>query len=54
MKISSDKIGNRTRGLPVCSAVPQPTEPPRAPTLQIGNLNEMIELKPSLISLVNL
>ena len=31
MKISSDTIGNRTRDLPTCSAVPQPTAPTRAP-----------------------
>jgi len=31
MKNSSDTIGNRTRELPICSAVPQPTAPPRAP-----------------------
>jgi len=31
MKKSSDTIGNRTRDLPACSAVPQPTAPPRAP-----------------------
>ena len=31
MKYSSDTIGNRTRDLPTCSAVPQPTAPPRAP-----------------------
>jgi hypothetical protein len=30
-KNSSDFIGNRTRDLPVCSAVPQPTAPPRTP-----------------------
>jgi hypothetical protein len=30
MKNSSDTIGNRTRDLPVCSAVPQPTAPPAA------------------------
>jgi hypothetical protein len=30
MKISSDTIGYRTRDLPTCSAVPQPTSPPRA------------------------
>jgi hypothetical protein len=30
MKNSSDTIGNRTRELPVCSAVPQPTAPPAA------------------------
>jgi len=31
MKNSSDAIGNRTRDLPTCSAVPQPTAPSRAP-----------------------
>jgi hypothetical protein len=31
MKNSNDTIGNRTRNLPVCSAVPQPTAPLRAP-----------------------
>ena len=31
MKKSNDTIGNRTRDLPACSAVPQPTAPPRAP-----------------------
>ena len=31
MKNSSDTIGNRTRDLPACSAVPQPTALPRAP-----------------------
>jgi len=31
MKNSSDTIGNRTRDLLACSAVPQPTVPPRAP-----------------------
>jgi hypothetical protein len=30
-KNSSDTIGNRTRDVPVCSVVPQPTAPPRAP-----------------------
>jgi hypothetical protein len=30
MKNSSDTIGNRTRDLPTCSAVPQPMAPPRA------------------------
>jgi hypothetical protein len=29
MKKKTDNIGNRTRDLPVCSAVPQPTVPPR-------------------------
>jgi len=31
MKISNDTIGNRNRDLPACSAVPQPTAPPRGP-----------------------
>ena len=30
MKNSNDTIGNRTRDLPTCSAVSQPTAPPRA------------------------
>jgi hypothetical protein len=31
MKNCNDTIGNRTRDLPACSAVPQPTAPPRTP-----------------------
>jgi hypothetical protein len=31
MKNSNDTIGNRTRDPAACSAVPQPTAPPRAP-----------------------
>jgi hypothetical protein len=31
MKYSSDTIGNQTRYLPACSAVPQPTVQLRAP-----------------------
>jgi len=31
MKNFNDTIGNRTRDLPIYSAVPQPTAPPRAP-----------------------
>ena len=34
MKNSCDTIGNPTRDLPACSAVPQPTAPPRAPLSQ--------------------
>jgi len=33
MKNSNDTIGNRTRDLPTCSAVPQPTALSRAPYL---------------------
>jgi hypothetical protein len=32
MKKSNDTIGNRPRDVPVCSAVPQPTAPARAPS----------------------
>ena len=32
MKNSNDTIRNRTRDLPVCSAMPQPTAPPRVPS----------------------
>ena len=31
MKNYNDTIGNRTRNIPACSAVPQPTAPPSAP-----------------------
>jgi len=34
MKNSNDTIGNRTRDLPTCKAVPQLTVPPRAPIKQ--------------------
>jgi len=36
MKNSNDTVGNRTRNLPTCSAVPQPTAPPRAPDVRNG------------------
>jgi hypothetical protein len=32
MKTRNDPIGNRTSDIPVCSAVPQVTVPPRTPT----------------------
>ena len=35
MKNSSDTIGNRTRNLPVCRAVPQPTALPAACSLSV-------------------
>jgi hypothetical protein len=31
LKNSNDTVGNRTRDLPTCGAVPQPTAPPRTP-----------------------
>jgi len=39
MKNSNDTIGNRTRDLPGCSSVPQPTAPPRATSLLATTLN---------------
>ena len=37
-KNSIDTIANRTRYLPACSPVPQPTAPPRTPKIYIINL----------------
>jgi hypothetical protein len=45
MKNSSDTIGNRTRDVPVCSAVPQPTAPPRAQGIRITQKKEWISEK---------
>jgi hypothetical protein len=39
IKNSNDTIGNRIRDLPVRSAVPQPTAPPRAPNTYVKNSN---------------
>jgi hypothetical protein len=39
MKDSTDPIGNRTRDLPICGAVPQPTAPPRTPRSTTQNTN---------------
>ena len=38
MKNSNGTIGNRTRDLPTCSAVPQPTALPRAPFVISGGI----------------
>jgi hypothetical protein len=40
MKNFSDTIGNRTRDLPSCSAVLQPTAPPRASYLKCTEAND--------------
>jgi hypothetical protein len=37
MENSNDSIGNRTRDLPVCSAVPQSTAPPPSTAITIHN-----------------
>jgi hypothetical protein len=50
MKNSSDTVGNRTCNLPACSAVPQPTAPPRAPGREgytNRNTEELIEMEKS-------
>jgi hypothetical protein len=39
MKNSNDTIWNRSRDLPVCSAMPQPTAPPRAPVHICKDIN---------------
>ena len=39
MKNSNVTIGNRTRDLPVCSAVPQPIAPPRTPFTSVRTSN---------------
>ena len=38
MKNSNDTIGNQTRDLPTCSAVPQPTALPRAPVVCVDEV----------------
>ena len=45
MKNSNDTIGNRARDLPACSAVPQPTAPPRAPTYEDRIQNKRTSVK---------
>ena len=39
MKNSKETMRNRTRDLPACSAVPQPTAPPRVPVAKSSNVN---------------
>ena len=39
MKNCNDTIANRTRDLPTCRAVPQPTAPPRAAHLRCTDIN---------------
>ena len=45
MKNCNDTIGNQTCDHPACSALPQPTAPPRAPNYQkSGNKNTVTKL----------
>jgi len=39
MNNSNDTIGNRNRGLPACSAVPEPTAPPRVKACKIAAIS---------------
>jgi hypothetical protein len=45
MKNSNDIIGNRTRDLTTCSAVPQPTAPPRAAFKLVRGMNLLFILE---------
>ena len=44
LKNSNDTIGNRTRHLPACSALSQPTAPPRASPPLVPRLKERVQL----------
>jgi len=47
MKKSNGTIGNKTRDLPPCSAVPQPIAPPRAPIVAMYH-RELLKKRPSM------
>ena len=49
MKTSNDTIGNWTRELPTCSAVPQPTALPRAPDIELACT--LLRMRPQLVIL---
>jgi hypothetical protein len=51
MKNSNDTVGNRTRDLLACSAVPQPTAPPRPPQLTniFTNIGDLKAVKKKLL-----
>jgi hypothetical protein len=48
LKNSNNSIGNRTRDLPVCSAVPQPTAPPRTPLSMVDKYVHKVPVKQKL------
>jgi hypothetical protein len=48
MKDSNGIIGNRSRDLPTCSAVPQPTALPRAPSRNNNRIYEGSNNSPNL------
>jgi hypothetical protein len=55
MKNSIDTIGNQTRDLPPCSAAPQPSAPPRAPTKPLIGLksNLVLVVQKKLLNIFN-
>ena len=44
IKKSNDTIGNRTHDLLTCSAVPQPTVPPRAAAISVTKVRVIMSL----------
>ena len=44
LKNSNGTVGNRTRDLRTCSAVPQPTALPRAPEKLLHQVGDLFEL----------
>jgi len=54
MKNSNETSGNRTRELAACSAVPQPTAPPRVPLpyLYLSQANLIIHQKAAYYSVI--
>ena len=54
IKYSSDTIGNRSRDLPTCSAVSQPTATRCAPDIICVPLLNYIVIGPSIAMIINL
>ena len=52
VKNSNGTIGNRTRNLPVCSAVPQPTAPPRVQARAADKIDIIIPSRLKFIKLL--
>jgi len=53
MKNSNDTIGDRTRDLPACSAVPQPNAPPRAMHRRTTLVNFQLDAQNSYLFIYN-
>jgi hypothetical protein len=54
MKNSNDTVMNRTRDFPTCSAVLQPTAPPRAPSFVIACIYSVTMYIASVLGLMHL